>query len=406
MNILFLYLPAIAPTRGGVERVTDVLADAFEKRGHHCFYLATIEENRDVAHPTRQFFLPNLEKTNVPENLEFYKNFLRERQIDIVVWQGAHKKFPFEKFAGHPPIISVLHLDPCAYVTIVRDKFAIKRARGNAKKQGVFFKMFDEILIRAKIFLRRLKKNKVYRQNYSVCDKYVVLSSNYVKTLTAHLLDGKDWEKKVVAIPNPLSVAETQNVPVEKENILLFVGRMCLTQKRPDLMLRVWKLLEDKFPNWRLEMLGSGDDDVEIKQLARELNLQRVCFRGFTDAIPFFEKSPILCMTSSNEGFPMVLAEASSFNCVPVAFDSFLTAHDILENNKNGFLVPAFDLEKYAKTLEKLMTDHALRERLANAARENAKRFEIDKICEQWLKLFNEVLKSGLQNISKSDMFR
>ena len=86
--------------------------------------------------------------------------------------------------------------------------------------------------------------------------------------------------------------------------------------------------------------------------------------------------------------------------------DSFLTAHDILENNKNGFLVPAFDLEKYAKTLEKLMTDHALRERLANAARENAKRFEIDKICEQWLKLFNEVLKSGLQNISKSDMFR
>lgn len=390
MNICFFYLPAIAPSRGGVERVTAVLADEFEKRGHHCFYLATLDENREVSNPSRQFFLPNTARTAAPENIVFYKQFLKERKIDIVVWQGAHKKFPFKKFNGHPPIVCALHLDPCAYEAIVRDKIEYSCSRKN-RTLGTIARWIFETIIRTKIFFRRAKKKIVYRHNYSLCEKYVVLSPAFVDALQVHLRMGRDLMQKIVSIPNPISIVPVSKKTLRKEKTLLFVGRMCLTQKRPDLMLHIWARIEGKFPGWRLEMLGNGNDFDELKKLAQVLDLHHVKFRGFTDSIPFFEKSPILCMTSSNEGFGLVLIEAAAFGCVPIAFDSFAAVHDIISDGENGVLIPAFDLDKYAETLARLMSDAPERERIAKNALTVPEKFAPGKIVEQWLALFHEI---------------
>ena len=39
MNILFVYSRILHPERGGVERVTDLLAKELARRGHRIFYL-------------------------------------------------------------------------------------------------------------------------------------------------------------------------------------------------------------------------------------------------------------------------------------------------------------------------------------------------------------------------------
>ena len=119
----------------------------------------------------------------------------------------------------------------------------------------------------------------------------------------------------------------------------------------------------------------------------RVLVLERVRFEGFQNPEPYYRDASIFCMTSAYEGLPMVLIEAASFGCVPVAFESFAAVRDIISAGENGCLVPAFDLDAYAETLARLMSDDALRERLAQIP----EKFSPEKIGAQWEALFREI---------------
>lgn len=70
--------------------------------------------------------------------------------------------------------------------------------------------------------------------------------------------------------------------------------------------------------------------------MACKLNLRNIEFKGTQPSEPYYAESSVLCMTSTYEGFPMVLIEAQQYGCVPMAFDSFEAVHDIIEDGENG----------------------------------------------------------------------
>lgn len=67
MNILFVYPTIFNPIRGGVERVTDLLAKEFKNRGHNVFYLNNYrnEDLLNYSFPAQvDFSLQNRIRTN------------------------------------------------------------------------------------------------------------------------------------------------------------------------------------------------------------------------------------------------------------------------------------------------------------------------------------------------------
>lgn len=93
-------------------------------------------------------------------------------------------------------------------------------------------------------------------------------------------------------------------------------------------------------------------------------------------------------MTSKNECLSGLLLVA--YGCVPIAFRSFESLDDIIENEVNGFSVPPFSFDKYYKNLRKLMTDDLY---LSNMRKETLKineNFAVDTIVDKWIKLFQE----------------
>ena len=84
----------------------------------------------------------------------------------------------------------------------------------------------------------------------------------------------------------------------------------------------------------------------------------------------------------------MVLGEAAGFGCIPVVFESFDAVRDLVVDNENGLLVPAFDLDRYAERLAELMSDEALRQRLAGKALEIPGRFSEAHVGERWAQVF------------------
>lgn len=85
------------------------------------------------------------------------------------------------------------------------------------------------------------------------------------------------------------------------------------------------------------------------------MKLKRITFYGFQNPDEFYKKSLVSCMTSNFEGFGMVLVEAMQYGCVPFAFDTFTALHDIIDDGVNGFIIPPFDEDKYAETVERFV---------------------------------------------------
>lgn len=393
MNILFLYGAEINPERGGVQRVTSVLADEFARRGNGVFYLSFPKNRTTNAHPSRQFFLQDSE-FNTRENRKFLKSFLREKRIDIVINQGGNgqecSRLAYSAKTVGVPVVSVCH---CGLIDSAKNYRAIHETAWKRRGLGWLLPLTDWTPVK-KLFLALYKRK--YQAHYrELCEKSdrVVLLSERFKTELAFYLDGRTCPENVVAIPNPCSFPPPEKTlnPTEKHKELLFCGRIDFSQKRVDLMLEIWRRLFKAFPDWKLTVVGGGAALESAKQMAGELGLERVSFEGFKDPRPYYERASIFCMTSAWETFGLVLVEAMNYGCVPVAFNSYAAAEDIIDDGKNGILVPPMDCEKYANALSKLMRDPALRERFAEAAVKKSRLFSVSAISDRWLRLFSDI---------------
>ena len=220
-------------------------------------------------------------------------------------------------------------------------------------------------------------------------DKYVFLSSAFKKQFL-------DFSKLVNtealgAVSNPLVYNCTVSAKeiLEKKNEVLLVGRMIEGPKKISLALQIWSEIEKKesLKNWQFTLVGNGPDLEFYKNLAIKLNLKRVSFEGFQDPVPYYERAKIFLMTSAFEGFPMTLIEAAQFGVVPIAFDSFLSVHDIIIDGRNGRIIPNNDVKLYEQALITLMEKQQELERLRSNAIVDCEKFKVSKIVDLWEKI-------------------
>ena len=98
------------------------------------------------------------------------------------------------------------------------------------------------------------------------------------------------------------------------------MGRIDYNQKRVFRVVDTWAMIEKRFPDWRLTIVGDGPERVSIELLAKRIGLQHVNFEGFQKPHRYYEQASALILTSEYEGFPLVLAECMSFGVVPVVY--------------------------------------------------------------------------------------
>jgi len=371
MNICYLSVENPVVGRGGVDTVAVVLTRGFESRGDKVFHVAW---QRNVRSGDETFgknlpceFLPDAKHFGAKENADFFQKKLVKNRIDAVIYScGIGKKYPFSQVTRSlgVPVAADFHSQPNYY-----------RFR---------YGFFERIR-------RRFSQRAKYRWNFDACDALVLLSDGLRCQLVQHLRSeqAKRSREKIFAIGNPAPFPPQTVEFSQKKKEILMVG-IGWSAKRPYLLLRAWKKLEARFPEWSVRFLGGGYDLKKLRVFAEKLGLRRAFFEGFQNPEKYYREASIFCMTSAYEGFPMVLVESAAFGCVPVAFDSFAAVRDIISDGENGVLVPAFDLDAYAEKLAQLMSDDALRERLAQTALSKIpEKFSPQKIVQKWIALFD-----------------
>lgn len=211
------------------------------------------------------------------------------------------------------------------------------------------------------------------------------------RDFSPNTIDGikRVYRALAAAINNPIKT-DICKEEYEKEKIVLWIGWVQYGIKRLDRMLEIWSSISKTHPDWQLIVLGEGYIDY-FTWLAKKHKTGQVVFAGFQDSYEYFKRASVLCVTSSSESWGMTIVETHKFKCVPIAYNSFVSLPEVIENNKNGFIIKAYNKLDYIQKLEKLITDEPLRETFAQEGLLHIKKFETSSIAKGWISLFENL---------------
>lgn len=373
MNILFLNISTANPLLGGVQCVAYWLHKYFVSHGHHVVMLAwqKVVDVDDEDH----VYMPDADKILSSANKQFLARLVEEHHIDIVMNHTClspyHSKVLKFLSKRNVKIINVFHNSPFGMY-------------GSSRNKGLKYRKWIDIGSRWGFVL---KYRYWLNMQVKYSDRQVMLSPKFIPEYL--FFAGKRYADKLTAMPNPLTIEKEPRC--KKENALLFVGRLS-QEKGLGYLLDIWHLLEDKYPDWRLDIVGDGGERALCERKIKEYGLKRCVLHGFQTPEPFYNRSKIFCMTSLFEGFGLVLVEAMAYGTVPLAFNSYANVGDIIDRGKNGLLVRPFDVVEYANTLSLLMDHPALLDAMSDEAVEKSHVYELERIGAEWEKMFEEVI--------------
>lgn len=393
MNILFLlrYLNA-----GGLEIVSSVLANKFVSEGHHVSVFAF--EKRTGRLLDRLDSRVNVVIGGVyrktPVTVAKLRRLIIEQKIEVVINQWGLPTIPIRTLLKAKEgllvkIISVYHNDPLQNGRIQGSSLEIIQTENLIRKLT--------LCIKKTVYRYITGYSMRYIYNHSDC--FEVLSPGYISHFQKFAM--LKYTPKLLVQTNPITidVSGFEYDSEKKNKEIIFVGRLDYSQKRAFRLVEVWSQLEYLFPEWELTLVGDGPETDNLKQTAKDLELEHIHFEGFQHPRQYYERASILILTSEFEGFPLVIAECMSFGVVPVVYGSFSAVYDIIENGKDGIVIPktdeGFNARLMAEEIRKLMSfcnSGHIRE-MALAAMEKSKNFSVDTIYSQWIKNLNNLIR-------------
>jgi glycosyltransferase involved in cell wall biosynthesis len=178
---------------------------------------------------------------------------------------------------------------------------------------------------------------------------------------------------------------------------LLGVGRL-VQKKGFDTFVEACGVLRDRGLDFEAVIAGeSGDHEPAVRERIRSLDLEsRVQLAGPMSQAGLhaeYRRASIFCLPcrvlddGDRDGIPNVLVEAMACG-VPVVTTPVSGIPELVEDGRNGVLVPADDAEALAASVERVAGDRALQRELSENARATAGRFAGEPLARRMAGLF------------------
>ncbi len=371
---------------GGMEKVLTIKANYFaEKLGYDVTIVLTDDAGK------KPFF--HLSELITVINLDINFEKIRTYPLLLKAITYSYKQVIFKKrlkrilFERKPDItISMLRRE-INFITKIRDgskkigEMQFNKSNYRDFNTGGNYSGIKGFL--AKTWMRQLITN------LKNVDTFVVLSYE----------DMQMWTElnNLRVIYNPIEKMPVRQSDCTSKKVLA-AGRF-VHQKGFDMLIRSWAIISSRHPDWTLEIYGSGNSQPYL-HLIEKLNLTESC--NIHNAVPDLTEamcdSSIFAFSSRFEGFSLVLTEAMSYGLPPVAFACPCGPKDLIEHNKDGFLVQPYDLKDFADQICYLIENDERRKEMGKMARQKAQNYTLDIIAQEWDNLFTKLVNQSRQN--------
>lgn len=235
-----------------------------------------------------------------------------------------------------------------------------------------------------------LKLRKVSRQLAAFfCDDVITLTET----------DKKLWLKNarcranITAISNPASFDLSLPRQGVNSKIAISAGRLTY-QKGFDYLLDAWSLVIKQRQDWKLRIVGSGEEYAALQIQAENLGINNHVewISHVTNMSEQYQQADLYVMSSRFEGLPMVLLEAISSGLPLVSFDCKTGPKEIIDSTC-GWLAKDGDINALADKLLTAFTvfenDSEFAKYSQSAITKCSDEFAIEPIMNQWMKLLN-----------------
>lgn len=179
-----------------------------------------------------------------------------------------------------------------------------------------------------------------------------------------------------------------------EKKYIVSAGRL-IKSKNFEMLISAFAAIAGQYPKEKLIIYGEGDNRSRLERLIAKSGLSdRIRLSGRTDDMAQkLQDAKIFVLPSLYEGMPNVLMEAMALGIPSIATDCPCGGPKLLLGNGNaGILVQNGNEQQMADAISALIEDQELRQRYSEKAVQRAKDFKCNKICEEWLELFLNIL--------------
>lgn len=366
--------------KGGIERVVTTKANYLADLGYEVHIVTTDQGSSTVAFPlSDRVQLHDLD-------LNYYKDngFGRwKRMLALYRKRGEHRQKLERLFAEIKPDVVVS--------TFFQDAEILPSLKDGSKK---ILELHSSNMRRIAMYPKNQKLLRAYGHIRTILDKHLALKYDKFVVLTHE--DRGYWGDmpNITTIHNPRAFTCPEKAMSDREKVVIAVGRYEYG-KNWDRLIRLWKSFVEKFPDWCLEIFGSGPLGGSLRSLVTELKLESNVYVNpeSHEIYEQYQRASIMVMLSEWEGLPMVLIEGQTSGLPLVSYACITGPRDIITHGKDGYLVEMYDDEAMAKHLTSLMSNDALREEMSREAYKSSERFALEGIMKQWVDLFDELTR-------------
>ena len=371
---------------GGAERVLVDVANSLESRGHTVEVITHEYRGKPPAFELNSgIIISNLrpnQRGRVKKIIQPARKALNLLHsvplIDYVSWQNRNGAFwrrlgkhlsatkPDVAIAFMPPAITAL-----AYARVDYDLMRIASTHNSPEQDYENKSRWDPSRLDR---IRRLKA-------MDGIDKICVLLPEYATYYSCPA-------DKVVVMPNAVKPMARIVPPHDREPIIVASGRLERV-KRHDLSLMAWKKIQDKFPNWSLQIFGEGSMRRELEILISVNGIKRAYLMGhYKDVIDRVGSASVMLHPATFEGFPLAVCEALAAGTPVIGFRDCSGLNSLVKDNENGILVaPESRIDNLSGSLENLISSSELRNRLSKAGPPSVYPYTPELVTDSWEKL-------------------
>jgi glycosyltransferase involved in cell wall biosynthesis len=160
-----------------------------------------------------------------------------------------------------------------------------------------------------------------------------------------------------------------------------------------DVVVRAFAEVRREYPEARLDLLGNGPLEADVRRLAGELQLGGVNFTGVAtrDQIgKYYDQADIFINASWLDNMPVSVIEAFGAG-TPVVTTSPECMPYLVEHERTGLLSPVGDAKALAGNVLRLLREPELARRLAENAHRESEKYRWQIVREQWLNVYKRV---------------
>lgn len=229
----------------------------------------------------------------------------------------------------------------------------------------------------------------------------ITANSDFTKKLYLKMF-GEGLKRKIKVIPGGVNLEQFKptadiGLYVEKINkkynlqgkkVILFTGRL-IKAKGVEYLIKIAPLV-----NGTIMIVGEGPDKQRLEREVKKKGFNNVIFAGYVGdkglLQAFYQRADIYVSPTIWEGFGLTLVEAMAFR-VPVIASNKGGIVSIIKDKINGFLVSPRNTREIAGTVNMLLSDDSLRQKVGEEGYKTAvSKFTWEKIADEFEKLYKE----------------